>query len=57
MGKVVRLSPRVPPRRFDPVVALVWLVLAPLTAAIGWYGVWRVVVGAIWLCTRLHGLQ
>jgi hypothetical protein len=37
----------IPRRRFDPVAAAVWLVLIPVSAVVGWYGVWRV-LHALW---------
>lgn len=38
---------RIPRRRkFDPIAALVWLVVMPISAAIGWYGVGRLI---LWL--------
>lgn len=32
-----------PHQSVDPVVALIWLLLAPLSAVLGWYGVWRLI--------------
>lgn len=36
---------RIPRRRkFDPIAALVWLLVAPLSALAGWYGAYRLVL-------------
>jgi hypothetical protein len=37
----------VPAQRFDPVLGIVWLVLLPLSSALGWYGFIRTVM-ALW---------
>lgn len=31
------------------VCAIVWLIVAPLSAILGWYGVWRAVAGLLGL--------
>jgi hypothetical protein len=35
------------PRRFDPLAALIWLIVAPLACFFGWYGFIRAVM-ALW---------
>lgn len=48
MSVIASRSPlHIPRRRFDPVAALVWLVLIPVSGIVGWYGFWRV-LSAIW---------
>jgi hypothetical protein len=37
----------VPRQPFDPVACIAWLVLLPLSAALGWYGLIRTVT-ALW---------